>query len=84
MSALPVRRRSPPPARPALLDALPDVRDGLTRPERLLLYALGELQREYGERHVPSAVLYGRLSEHLSLSPRDFEALLARVVGRRG
>ncbi|MBF5042425.1 hypothetical protein FGE12_08435 [Aggregicoccus sp. 17bor-14] len=67
-----------------MADVLPDVRDGLTRPERLVLHVLGELQREYGERHVPSAVLYGRLSEHLSLSPRDFEALLARLVGRRG
>ena len=65
-------------------DLLPDVRDGLTRPQRIVLHALHQLQQEYGERSVPSAILYGRVSESLSLSPREFEALLAQLVGRGG
>ena len=63
-------------------DLLPDVRDGLTRPQRVVLHALHALQREYGERSVPSAVLYGRVVQTLNLSPREFEALLAGLVGR--
>jgi hypothetical protein len=74
--------RSRPPTDP--LDLLPDVRDGLTRPERIVLHALHVLQQEYGERSVPSARLYGLVSERLCLSPSEFEVLLARLVGRGG
>lgn len=64
------------------LDHLPDVRDGLTRVERLLLFELNRAQEEFPGRRVPSAVLYGRLCEHdgVNLDPKDFEALLARLV----
>ena len=66
-------------------DWLPDVRDGLNRVERVILYQLHELQKEWGERHVPSAQLYGRVVEFVDLTPREFEAILSRLVGvRRG
>ena len=66
-------------------DWLPDVRDGLNRVERVILYQLHELQKERKGRHVPSAQLYGRVVEYVNLSPREFEAILSRLVGlRRG
>lgn len=45
-------------------DNLPDVRDGLTRRERIVLWQLGELQKERKGRNVPTAQLYGRVVEH--------------------
>ena len=41
-------------------DVIPDVRDGLTRPERIVLWQLSETQKELGGRSVPTAMLYGR------------------------
>jgi hypothetical protein len=71
-----------PGAMKARHDTLPDVRDGLTRLERLLLVALAQLQTERPGRPVPSAQLYGRLCEQVHLSPAAFEALLARLARR--
>jgi hypothetical protein len=64
-------------------DHIPDVRDGLTRIERVVLYELHEAQRELGERAVPSALLYGRVVEHVSISVDEFQRVLQRLVGRR-
>ena len=36
-------------------DAIPDVRDGLTRRERVVLFTLHEVQKERGGRAVPTA-----------------------------
>jgi hypothetical protein len=66
------------PASP--LDALPDVRDGLTRAERVVLTVLREAQAERGGRAVPTAELYGRVVEHLDLSVAE----LVRILGRLG
>jgi DNA gyrase/topoisomerase IV subunit A len=63
-------------------DRIPDVRDGLTRLERVVLYVLHEAQRELGGRNVPSALLYGRVVEHVDISVEEFQALLVRLVGR--
>ena len=60
---------------------MPDVRDGLTRAERVILTELHRLQAQRGERGVPSAMLYGFVVEHVNLRPDEFEALLARLVG---
>jgi len=62
-------------------DRLPDVRDGLTRIERVILYVLHEAKREYGERYVPTALLYGRVVEHVNISVEEFQRVLARLVG---
>lgn len=63
-------------------DALPDARDGLTRLERVILYELHEAQREFEGRGVPSALLYGRVVEHINVSVPEFQRTLSRLVGR--
>jgi hypothetical protein len=63
-------------------DRIPDVRDGLTRVERVVLYVLHEAKREYGERYVPTALLYGRVVEHVDIGIAEFERLLQRLAGR--
>lgn len=60
---------------------MPDVRDGLTRIERVILYVLSEAKKEYGERHVPTALVYGRVVEHVNISVEEFQKTLARLVG---
>jgi hypothetical protein len=69
--------------RPNLYDRLPDVRDGLSRVERVVLYELHRAQQEYKGRSVPTAVLYGRVVEHVNLTPHELELLLARLSGQR-
>lgn len=79
----------PPNRKP--LDWLPDVRDGLTRVQRIILWQLHELQKERDQgrpadappRMVPSAQLYGRVVDFVDLSVPEFERLLASLVGRR-
>ena len=63
-------------------DHLPDVRDGLTRAERIILHTLHRLEQERGGRSVPSALLYGHVVEHLNIGPKAFQTLLTRLVGR--
>ena len=60
-------------------DALPDVRDGLTREERVVLYVLHQIQKERGDRNVPTAMLWGRVCEHFYISPEGLTAMLARL-----
>jgi hypothetical protein len=64
-------------------DRIADVLDGLTRIERVVLHELHEARREFGERHVPTALLYGRVVEHVNISVAEFQAVLQRLVGRR-
>lgn len=63
-------------------DLIPDVRDGLTRVERIILHTLHRLEQEQGGRPVPTAMLYGYVVEHVNLRPDEFQALLGRLVGR--
>ena len=62
-----------------LADSIPDVRDGLTRKERIILYILHETQRELQGRPVPSVMLYGRVCEHLDLSESEFRAWVEKL-----
>lgn len=64
-------------------DFLPDVRDGLTRQERVVLWVLHETQKERGGRNVPTATLWGRVCEHFYISPQDLSAMLARLGARK-
>ena len=64
-------------------DHIPDVRDGLTRAERIILVTLHRLQQERPGRSVPTAMLYGHVVEQLNLSQAEFQAILTRLVGRR-
>lgn len=68
-----------PPAREH--DDLPDARDGLTRLERIILWQLREAQRETGRESVPTAMLYGRVLEHVDVSVEEFQSVLIRLVG---
>lgn len=67
-------RRAVPPG-----DGLPDVRDGLTRVERVVLETLAACQAEAGGRAVPVALLYGRLSERVDLTAPQLVRLLQRL-----
>ncbi len=62
-------------------ERLPDVRDGLTRLERVILWVLHEAQQEFGQRQVPSALLYGRVVDHVNVSVPEFQRALRRLTG---
>jgi hypothetical protein len=64
-------------------DAVPDVRDGLTREERVVLHVLRETQLERGGRPVPTAMLWGRVCEHFYISPEELSAMLSRLGASR-
>ncbi len=64
-------------------DKIPDVRDGLTREERIVLYVLHETQKERGGRNVPTTMLWGRVCEHFYISPEDLSLMLARLGARK-
>jgi len=61
---------------------MPDLRDGLTRRERVVLQVLREVQKERGDRNVPTAMVWGRVCEHFYISPEELSAMLARLGGR--
>ena len=63
------------------LDNLPDVRDGLNRKERVVLYCMHELQKERNGRNVPTAMLYGRVLEHVDMSESELQEILQRLTG---
>jgi hypothetical protein len=69
-------------ARDARYDLLPDVRDGLTREERVVLYVLHQTQKERGGRNVPTAMLWGRVCEYFYITPEDLSLMLARLGAR--
>jgi hypothetical protein len=64
---------------PMSFDDIPDVRDGLTRQERIVLWVLHETQKERGDRNVPTVMLWGRVCEHFYISPEALSAMLARL-----
>ena len=61
------------------LDNLADVRDGLTRKERIVLYCLNQLQEERGGRNAPTAMLYGRVMEYVNMSESELQLILQRL-----
>lgn len=76
------------------MSELPDVRDGLTRTERIVLVELSRLAAERGGAQpegptsVPVAQLYGRLVDRhgdaLDLSVQGLQAVLVRLGARGG
>jgi len=64
-------------------DRIPDVRDGLTREERVVLYVLHQTQKERGDRNVPTAMLWGRVCEYFYISPEALSDMLARLGARK-
>jgi len=63
-------------------DDLPDVRDGLTHRERIVLQCLYELQQERGGRNVPTGMLYGTVVEHVDISVDEMQRILVRLIGQ--
>lgn len=63
---------------------LPDVRDGLNRKERAILYCLYTSQKEFGDRNVPTITLYGRVLELVDMSQEEFQSILNRFAGPHG
>ena len=62
-------------------DYLPDVKDGLTHRERIVLQCLYDLQKERGDRHVPTGMLYGTVVEYVDMSVEEMQSILVRLVG---
>ncbi len=60
---------------------LPDVRDGLNKKERAILYCLKQTQEEMGGRNVPTIMLYGRVTELVDISPEEFQTILSHFTG---
>lgn len=64
-------------------DDMADIRDGLTRRERVVLHVLHQAQMERGARNVPTAMLWGRVCEYFYISPEELSEMLARLGARR-
>ena len=75
------RPRGGPPTDP--YENIPDVRDGLTRRERVILHVLHETQKERGGRNVPTAMLWGRVCEYFPIEPNELSEILARLGARK-
>ena len=65
---------------PIDLNNLPDVRDGLTRKERIILYCLNECQQERNGRNVPTVMLYGRVVEHIDMTEAELQTILQKLT----
>jgi hypothetical protein len=65
-------------------DGLPDVRDGLTKKERVVLYCVEQLRKERGGRDIPTAMLYGRVVEKVNIGVDELQAILQRLIGLHG
>ena len=61
---------------------IPDVRDGLTQLERTILFVLYDLRKEYGDRHIPTMLVYGRVVELLDCSTDQFSLALESAQNR--
>lgn len=62
------------------LDKLPNVRDGLSREERIILYCIHSIQKERGGRNVPTAMLYGRVVEQIDMSVEEMQSILQKLI----
>lgn len=59
---------------------LPDIRDGLTRKERIILHCIDKIQKELGGRNVPTAMLYGRVLEYVDISVDELQLILQKLI----
>jgi hypothetical protein len=66
------------------LDNIPDVRDGLTRKERIVLYCINQIQKERDGRNAPTAMLYGRVLEYVDMSEDELQGILQRLSNYNG
>ena len=63
-------------------DYLPDVKDGLTQRERIVLQYLHALQQERGRRNVPTGMLYGTVVEYVDMTMDEMQNILVQLVGQ--
>lgn len=63
-------------------DNLPHVKDGLSRKERIVLYCIQRIQKERGDRNVPTAMLYGRVVEFIDMSEQELQLILQRMMDK--
>ena len=63
------------------LDNIHDVRDGLTRKERIVLYCIDQLQKEQGGLNAPTTMLYGRVVEYIDISEHELQLILQKLMG---
>ena len=61
---------------------LPNIRDGLTRKERIILHCMNKVQSELGGRNVPTAMLYGRVLEYVDMSVEEMQLILQRLIDK--
>ena len=64
-------------------DELANVRDGLTRKERIILHCINTIQNELGGRNVPTAMLYGRVVEYMDISVEEMQSILQRLTEKQ-
>ena len=64
-------------------DYLPDIRDGLTHRERVVLQCLYDLQQERGGRNVLTGMLYGTVVEYVDMSVEEMQIFLMRLIGQK-
>ena len=62
---------------------LPDVRDGLTRKERIILHCIDKIQKERGGRNAPTMMLYGRVIEYADMSIDEMQLILQKLMGNK-
>jgi len=62
-------------------DNIPNVRDGLNKKERAILFCLQQTQQELGDRNVPTILLYGRVLEFVDISKEEFQTILSQFAG---
>ena len=60
-------------------DDIPDVQDGLSSKERIVLYCLNQIQNERNGRNVPTAMLYGRVVETVNMTEQELQGILQRL-----
>ena len=61
---------------------LPDVRDGLSRKERIVLFCIDKIQKELGGRNVPTPMLYGRVLEYIDISVEEMQLILQKFMNK--
>lgn len=58
---------------------IPDVRDGLTELERVILHELYKLRKEMGDRFIPTILLWGRVVEAIDCAQEEVQHALTQL-----
>ncbi len=62
-----------------MFDEIPDVRDGLSREERVVVWVLRRAAADRKGRGVRAAMLYGRVLEYADMSIAEFMQIVERL-----